>query len=63
MENTIEEHCQWQANFFEGGSVQPMWHAICLTQQYRDRIEALRLNLCMGNGMTGECEESLKYKQ
>jgi uncharacterized protein YecT (DUF1311 family) len=58
----IVEHCEWQASFFEGGSVKSMWFSECLNQQYLDRIEALRLNLCEGNGMTGECEESLKYK-
>jgi uncharacterized protein YecT (DUF1311 family) len=61
-EKMIVEHCEWQASFFEGGSIQPMWFSECLNQQYLDRIEALRLNLCEGNGMTGECEESLKYK-
>ncbi len=62
-ESMVEEHCKWQADFFEGGSVQSMWHANCLSQQYGYRIEALRLNLCQGMGMTGECEESLKYKE
>lgn len=61
-EQMIITHCQWEANFFEGGSIQPMWYSGCLGQQYHDRIEALRINLCEGNGMTGECEESLKYK-
>lgn len=62
-ETAIEKHCSWQSNFFEGGSIQPMIYALCLNQEYWKRIEALRLNLCEGNGMTGECEESLKYKQ
>jgi uncharacterized protein YecT (DUF1311 family) len=62
-ESVIAEHCEWQASFFDGGSVQPLWYAECLNQQYSARIEALRLNLCEGHGMTGECEESLKYKE
>ncbi len=61
-EKTAEEHCQWEAEFFAGGSVQPMWLAGCLEEQYHQRIDALRFNLCEGNGMTGECEEALKYK-
>lgn len=62
-ERTSLEHCEWEASFFEGGSVRPMWLADCLNRQYLDRIEALRLTLCEGNGMTGECERSLKYKE
>jgi uncharacterized protein YecT (DUF1311 family) len=61
-EKMITEHCQWEANFSAGGSIQPMQFSGCLSQQYMDRIEMLRINLCEGHGMTGECEESLKYK-
>ncbi len=61
-EKMILEHCKWEAAFFEGVSIQPMWFSGCLGQQYTDRIEALRINFCEGHGMTGECEESLKYK-
>ncbi len=32
-EKIAEEHCQWKADFFAGGSVQPMWLAGCLDQQ------------------------------
>jgi uncharacterized protein YecT (DUF1311 family) len=62
-EKAIAEHCKWEANFFEGGSIQPLQFAECLNQQYLNRVDELRLNLCEGNGMTGECEESLKYKE
>jgi len=61
-EQAAQEHCQWEADFFAGGSSQPMWSAGCLEEQYRQRIEALRFNLCEGHGMTGECEAALKYK-
>lgn len=61
-EKLAKEHCQWEADFFSGGSSQPMWSAGCLEQQYRQRIDALRFNLCEGNGATGECEAALKYK-
>ena len=62
-EKAIVEHCKWEANFFAGGSIQPLQFAECLNQQYLNRIDELRLNLCEGNGMTGECEESLNYKE
>ena len=57
------EHCQWQADFFSTGSVRPMWLEGCLAQQYSQRVDSLRMNLCEGNGMTGECKESLSYKE
>ncbi len=57
-----EEYCQWEADFFSGGSAQPMWLAGCLEKQYRQRIDALRFNLCEGHGMTGECEAALRYQ-
>ena len=61
-EKVAKDHCKWEAAFFAGGSNQPMMLADCLYQQYQQRIDVLRLNLCNGNGMTGECEASLKYK-
>jgi uncharacterized protein YecT (DUF1311 family) len=61
-EKVAKEHCEWEADFFAGGSSQPMWIAGCLEQQYRQRIEALRFNLCEGHGATGTCEATLKYK-
>jgi uncharacterized protein YecT (DUF1311 family) len=61
-EKVAKVHCEWEADFFAGGSIQPMWLAGCLEQQYHQRIEALRFNLCEGHGATGECEAALKYK-
>jgi|WetSurSiteA1Bulk_404760.scaffolds.fasta_scaffold42789_1 uncharacterized protein YecT (DUF1311 family) len=61
-ETVAKDHCKWEAAFFTGGSNQPMMLADCLYRQYQQRIDILRLNLCNGNGMTGECEASLKYK-
>ncbi len=55
------KHCQWEGSYFEGGSIQPMWVSNCLSLQYLGRVETLRINLCEGHGMAGECEESLKY--
>ncbi len=57
------KHCEWEANFFEGGSIRPKLLIYCLNNQYRQRINELRINLCQGNGMSGECEEALKYKE
>jgi hypothetical protein len=57
------KHCQWEADFFTDGSIRSMWLAGCLARHYHQRIDALRLNLCEGIGMTGECDEALKYKE
>jgi uncharacterized protein YecT (DUF1311 family) len=62
-EAAAEDHCRWNANFFKGGSIQPMWYAGCMAAQYSMRIDMLRWSLCQGNGMTGECEEALRYRQ
>ena len=61
-EKIAEEHCHWEADFFAGGSAQPMWLAGCLEKQYRQRIDALLFNLCEGHGMTGDCEAAQKYR-
>jgi uncharacterized protein YecT (DUF1311 family) len=62
-EKTAQAHCKWLASFFEGGSVQPLQHQGCLVEQYQQRIEVLRMMLCEGAGMTGECEASLRYQE
>ena len=54
-------HCQWQANFFAGGSIQPMVYASCADDLTWERIAALKFNLCEGQGMTGACEASRRY--
>lgn len=56
-------HCQWQANFFAGGSIQPMVYASCADSLTWERIAALKINLCEGQGMTGDCEASRRYDQ
>ncbi len=62
-EAAAEAHCEWNASFFEGGSIQRMWYANCMAGQYSMRIDMLRISLCVGNGLAGECEESLRYRQ
>lgn len=54
-------HCQWQASFFEGGSIQPTERSTCLSSVIWNRIDELKLNLCEGRGLTGECAASKKY--
>lgn len=54
-------HCQWQASFFEGGSIQPTERSTCLSSVIWSRIDGLKRNLCEGHGMTGECAASKKY--
>lgn len=54
-------HCQWQADFFAGGSIRPMVYASCADSLTWERITALKFNLCEGQGMTGACEASGRY--
>jgi len=54
-------HCQWQAAFSEGGSIQPTLYSTCITDLTLRRIEELKINLCEGQGMTGPCEASRRY--
>ena len=56
-----DAHCEWQAAFFEGGSVQPTMYSTCGIALTLNRIEELKLDLCEGAGMTGPCEESKRY--
>ena len=56
-----DTHCQWQASFFEGGSIQPTERSTCLSSVIWNRIDELKRNLCEGHGMTGECAASKKY--
>lgn len=56
-------HCQWQANFFAGGSIQPMVYASCAASLTWERIATLKMNLCEGQGITGACEASRRYDQ
>src|SRR5262245_50521661 len=53
--------CDWQAAFFEGGSIQPMIYSACISVLTRVRIDELKISLCEGRGMTGECEASRRY--
>lgn len=56
-----ESQCRWQAAFFEGGSILPTIHATCIDTLTVARISELAINLCEGNGMTGECDASRRY--
>lgn len=39
-----ENNCRAKAYEYEGGSMQPMVHAMCLTEKARDRMKWLRMN-------------------
>ena len=54
-------HCDWQAAFFDGGSVQPTMRSACDQALTRERIDELKTDLCEGAGMTGECDASRRY--
>lgn len=62
-EQTVEDYCDWEGSFNGGGSMQGMVEANCLTFQYQQRINDLRMSLCKDNGKNGECAASLRYKQ
>ena len=53
--------CQWEADAFTGGSVQPMEYSYCIVGLTEERIEVLKEELCEGSGMTGACTASRKY--
>jgi uncharacterized protein YecT (DUF1311 family) len=53
--------CKWQADMWEGGSIQPTEYALCVIALTWERIGLLKLHLCEGEGMTGPCSESDAY--
>jgi uncharacterized protein YecT (DUF1311 family) len=56
-----DAHCRWQAAFFTGGSIQPAVLATCYDEVTWNRIDELKLDLCEGQGMTGDCDASRRY--
>jgi uncharacterized protein YecT (DUF1311 family) len=56
-----DAHCQWQAHFFEGGSIQPTEYSTCIAESSWSRIGELKFSLCEGHGMTGPCAASRRY--
>ena len=54
-------HCKWQAAFFDGGSIQPTEYTTCVTEINWRRVDELKVDLCEGHGMTGECPASHQY--
>jgi len=60
-EQWVRNDCQWESDFFEGGSIQPMVSSLCIANAAANRIDRLRIFLCEGAGMTGECDRSRAY--
>jgi uncharacterized protein YecT (DUF1311 family) len=56
-----DNDCQWQADAFTGGSIQPAIYAECILALTEARISDLKLQLCEGFGARGPCAESRKY--
>lgn len=56
-----DSHCTWEGNAFEGGSIAPMWISNCIASVTEARIQTLKIHLCEGAGMTGECAASHRY--
>src|ERR1051325_641904 len=61
-EQWVRNDCQWEAALFKGGSIQPMIHSLCLATATANRVDRLRIFLCEGQGMTGECSASRAYE-
>jgi uncharacterized protein YecT (DUF1311 family) len=59
--NYRDGQCQWKADAFSGGSVQPMEYSYCIAGLTEERIAGLKEELCEGSGMTGPCAASRKY--
>ncbi|HEX7407977.1 MAG TPA: lysozyme inhibitor LprI family protein [Candidatus Binatia bacterium] len=57
----INKDCEWEAAFAEGGSIDPLVYEQCVDHATAERIARLRIVLCEGQGLTGECPESRKY--
>src|SRR4051812_4237589 len=53
--------CALEASRVEGGSAEPMFHAVCLDKKTWDRIDELKLWLCRSAGMDGDCPASRRY--
>ncbi|NVK58394.1 MAG: DUF1311 domain-containing protein [Alteromonadaceae bacterium] len=60
--SVAKAHCTWIKDLYGRGSVGPMQYNACMSEQVRDRINDLRLLLCEGYGMTGECSASKEYE-
>jgi uncharacterized protein YecT (DUF1311 family) len=56
-----DSDCQWQADAFTGGSIQPVVYSECITALTEARIADLKLQLCEGFGVRGPCVESRKF--
>ncbi len=54
-------HCQWEGDSFAGGSVTPMAVSRCFEAVTEARIQELKIHLCEGEGMTGECPASHRF--
>jgi hypothetical protein len=55
------QHCDFEAAFFPGGSVQPAVYLSCYGLLTSSRIRRLAVLLCEGHGLTGDCAESREY--
>jgi uncharacterized protein YecT (DUF1311 family) len=53
--------CEWRADAFAGGSIQPAVYSQCVIALTKARIAELKLQLCEGFGVRGPCAESRRY--
>jgi uncharacterized protein YecT (DUF1311 family) len=57
-----DDHCDWEASFYEGGSLQPTILSTCEVRLTWDRIDMLKSYLCSGE-LHAQCPESAKYSR
>lgn len=53
------QHCAWDSERFQGGSMKPMWQAQCIAALTEDRIDELKTGLCDGGGSS--CPAARRY--
>ena len=53
------QHCAWDSERFEGGSMKPMWQAQCIAALTEARIDELKTSLCEDGGSS--CPAARRY--
>ena len=56
----VSAECERRANQYQGGSILPTVHAMCLIEHRWNRIDELRANLCDGDNRDA-CDESRRF--
>ena len=54
-----KQHCAWDSEAVEGGSMKLMWQVQCIAALTEDRIDELKTSLCDGGG--SDCAAAHRY--